>query len=214
MKNLTAVALFVLGLSQSPKALALGTLQVSSLGQTPVASAAIGSDSWIAQSFSVGSLNPAVYTLNAVQLLMNPASGNPAGFSVSIYDNPLSSFTPLNLLGTLTGPNPSAGGVFTYTSSGITLATGTPYFVVVTAGTPVARGAFYNWSAYQGSPTTSGTWTINDFYASSSNGSTWTATTRQDIFQMALYTTPTPEPGTLALAGIGLACWSFRRHRR
>jgi hypothetical protein len=213
MKRLTALAFFVLSLSLSPKALALGTLQVSSLGQTPVASAAIGSDSWIAQSFSVGSVNPAVYTLNAVQLLMNPASGNPARFSVSIYDNPSSSFIPLNLLGTLTGPNPSTGGVFTYTSSGITLTTGTPYFVVVTALTPVAQGS-YNWSAYQGSPTTSGTWTIDDFYASSSNGSTWTSTSRQDIFQMALYTTPTPEPGTLALAGIGLACLSFRRRRR
>ena len=213
MKRLTALAFFVLSLSLSPKALALGTLQVSSLGQTPVASAAIGSDSWIAQSFSVGSVNPAVYTLNAVQLLMNPASGNPARFSVSIYDNPSSSFIPLNLLGTLTGPNPSTGGVFTYTSSGITLTTGTPYFVVVTALTPIAQGS-YNWSAYQGSPTTSGTWTIDDFYASSSNGSTWTSTSRQDIFQMALYTTPTPEPGTLALAGIGLACLSFRRRRR
>jgi PEP-CTERM motif len=215
MKKLSALALFVLGLSMSPKALALGTLQVSNLGQTPTTGAAIGGDSWIAQGFFVLTTDPTVYQLNAVQLLMNPASGNPSGFTVSIYDNPnLSSLTPLNFLGSLTGPNPSAGGTFTYTTPGITIAAGSAYFVVVAAATPVAQGS-YNWSAYQNAgDTISGTWVISDIYASSSNGSAWTGHSRQDIFQMALYTTPTPEPGTLVLAGIGLACLSFHRRKR
>ena len=210
MKRLTAVVLFFLGVSLSPKAPAQGTLQVSNLGQTPTTKTQVGSDSWIAQSFSVGSLDPTVYQLDAVQLLMDPESGNPSGFSVSIYDNPnLSSMIPLNFLGSLTGPAPSAGGVFTYTTSGITITAGAAYFVVVTA----AQGS-YVWSAYTGGDTVGGTWSIDDVYASSSNGSTWTGHLRQNVFQMALYTTPTPEPGTLALAGFGVACLGFYRRRK
>jgi hypothetical protein len=214
MKKLTAFALFLLGLSLSPTAPAQGTLQVSNLGQTPTTKTTVGSDSWIAQSFSLFVTDPTVYKLDAVQLLMNPASGNPSGFSVSIYDNPnLNSMTPLNFLGNLTGPDPSAGGVFTYTTPGITIAAGALYFVVITAATPIAQGSDV-WSAYIGGDTTGATWSIDDVYASSTNGSTWTGHLRQNVFQMALYTPPTPEPGTLALAGLGLACLSFHRRRR
>jgi hypothetical protein len=185
---------------------AQGTLYVSNLGQTPAGSASIGSDSWIAQSFGILATDPNTYILNSIQLLMNPASGNPNGFSVSIY----SSLNPINNLGNLSGPDPSAGGVFTYTASGITLSSGN-YAVVVTAATPVAQGA-YGWSAANG-VTQDGTWYINDGYSTSADGLSWTGHVRQNVFQLAIYATEVPEPATYALTGVGLAALSFWRRK-
>jgi hypothetical protein len=191
-------------------ALAQGTLQVSNLGQTPTGSAAIGSDSWIAQEFITGN-NPDGYTLDSVQLLMNAASETPAGFTVSLYSktgDPHSGSngdSPLADIGNLNGSaDPSSGGLFAYASAGLLLSSHTFYFVVVTSETPVADGS-YNWSAaYRagvGSSTTG--WSIQDYYYSSLNGSTWSETIRQDVFQMGIYATPVPEPSTVALLFLG-----------
>ncbi len=191
---------------------AQGTLYVSNLGQASTGSASIGSDSWIAQGFYIFATDPNTYTLNSIQLLMNPASENPAGFSVSIYSNASLGGIPQNNLGNLNGPaNPSAGGLFTYAASDITLSGGFTYYVVVTAATPVAQGSFV-WSAANGAG--NGNWIITDLYYSSANGSSWTGHGRQNVFQMAIYATPVPEPATYALMGLGLACLSFWRHRR
>jgi hypothetical protein len=219
MKRLTAISLFVIGLSLSRQVQAQGMLEVSNLGQTPTGSAAVDNGSWIAQTFITGN-NPVGYTLNSIQLLMDAASGSPGGFNVSIYSktgDPHSFTSPGDTvhssLGSLSGPDPSAGGLFTYTTSGISLLPSVFYFVVVTAGTPVSQGS-YDWSAANSfTPNPATSWTIDDTYFSSSNGSTWTGHLRQNVFQMALYTTPMPEPGTLALAGFGLACLSFCRRR-
>jgi hypothetical protein len=217
MKKFTTIVLGTLGLLLTQMAQAQGMLEVSNLGQTPTGSAAIGSDSWIAQTFVTGNSSGG-YALNSIQLLMDAASGSPGGFDVSIYSKTgdphsftLPGDTVHDSLGSLSGPDPSAGGLFTYTASGITLSPSTFYFVVVSAGTPVSQGA-YNWSAANG--VTLGSWTIEDLYLSSSNGSSWSATLRQDVFQMAIYTTATPEPATLALAGLGIACLIFRRRGR
>jgi len=217
MKKFTAIILGILGLLLAQMAQAQGTLEVSNLGQTPTGSAAIGSDSWIAQTFVTGN-NSGGYTLDSVQLLMDAASGSPGGFDVSIYSktgDPHSFTSPGDTvhssLGSLSGLDPSAGGLFTYTASGITLSPSTFYFVVVTAATPISQGA-YNWSA--ANSFTQNSWTIEDLYLSSSNGSSWSATLRQDVFQMAVYTTATPEPATLTLAGLGVACLIFRRCRQ
>ena len=152
---------------------------------------------------------------------MDAASGNPGGFDVSIYSKTgdphsftLPGDTVHSSLGSLSGLDPSAGGLFTYTASGISLSPSTFYFVVVTAATPVSQGA-YDWSAAGSFTQNSATsWTIDDAYFSSSDGSSWTQTIRQDVFQMAIYTTATPEPATLALAGLGIACLIFRRCRQ
>src|SRR5271155_4572171 len=93
---------------------AQGSLYVSNLGQTPTGSAAIGSDSWIAQSIIAGT-NADGYILNSIQLLMDPASGSPIGFNVSIYSS--LSGEPYDNIGNLVGSDPSAGGIFTYTAS-------------------------------------------------------------------------------------------------
>jgi hypothetical protein len=190
---------------------AQGTMYVSNLGQTPKGSAEIGNDSWIAQEFAILVTDPNSYTLNSVQLLLDSASGSPSGFAVSIFSSPLNN-APQQNLGSLSGStDPSPGGLFTYTASGITLSPGIAYFVVVTAATPIAQGA-YDWSAANG--VANGNWGITDVYYSSANGSSWTETFRQDVFQMAINATPIPEPQTYALLGLDLAALNFRRLRQ
>ena len=71
---------------------------------------------------------------------MNTASGNPSGFNVSLYSS--LSGEPYNNLGNLVGSDPSVGGIFTYTANGLTLSPSTDYFIVLTAATPVAEGAY------------------------------------------------------------------------
>ncbi|HVU26590.1 MAG TPA: choice-of-anchor R domain-containing protein [Verrucomicrobiae bacterium] len=202
---------------------AQGTLYLSNSGVTPMGSAEIGSDSWIGQSFYTGT-NPDGYTLDSIQLLMNSAIGNPDNVTVSIYSWTSGTGAPGTEIASLTGFNPSTGGLYTYTASGITLLPSTDgaeqsYFVVVTASTPVAVGA-YDWSAANTEQQQlsefiqNDGWLFHDEYFSSTDGSTWTKTIRQDIFQMAIYATPIPEPQIYAVLGLSLAYIGFRRFRR
>ena len=194
-------------------AAAQGTTYISNLGQPTIGSGNVGNDSWLAQPFTTGT-NSAGYALNSVQLLMNAASGTPGGFTVSIYSSP-GNGAPGTSLGGLTGSDPAAGGPFSYTASGLTLSPSTYYFVLVTATTPIAGGA-YKWSAADsfgriitapGDP-----WTIPDFYYSSANGLSWTFNPRQNIFQFAINATSVPEPGVSAVLGFGgLYLLWFRR---
>jgi hypothetical protein len=91
---------------------AQGSLYVSNLGQTSTGSMGIGSNSWIAQPFFTGT-DPNDYSLNSIQLLMNAASGSPSNFTVSIFSHTADG-TPGSNLGSLTGSDPAAGGIFTY----------------------------------------------------------------------------------------------------
>jgi hypothetical protein len=188
-----------------------GTTYVSTLGGTPIGSAAVGADSWIAQTFFAGT-NAAGYFLNSIQLQMNSASGGPTGFSVAIYSNP-GNHAPGSSLVALTGPEPSLGGVFTYGASNFLLQARTEYSVVVTAATLMAEGAYY-WSAVDSLGTGiigSERWNITDSYYSSANGSSWTNTIRQEMFQLAINATPVPEPSTFALWAAAIACLSLWR---
>jgi PEP-CTERM motif len=195
---------------------AQGTLQVSNIGQAPTSKAIVASDDWIAQGFGILVTDPNKYTLDSIQLQMYPGTGSPGGFSLSVYastGNAQEGFgnVPGTLLGALTGPNPAAGGVFTFTPTGNITLSGGEYFVVATAATPAAQGG-YVWSSTDVGAQ-NGTWLINDVYASSANGSNWTPTIRQNIFQMAIYTTPTPEPATFGIMAAGLAVFGIcRRH--
>jgi hypothetical protein len=195
---------FVAGLVAPLLTQAQGTLFVSNIGQASGGSAGIGSDSWLAQRFITGT-NAGGYLLNSAQLLMEVASGSPNGFTVSLYGN--SGSGPASNLGSLSGPDPTSGGVFTYATSGIMLSPSTLYFVVATAATPTAQGA-YNWSAANESAVTDG-WFIPVGYNYSADGLSWQLS-RQYTFQMAIYATAVPEPATLALAALALGALSFR----
>jgi hypothetical protein len=108
---------------------------------------------------------------------MDAASGSPSGFNVSLYSYNNSNYGPGSSLGSLSGSDPSAGGVFSYVASGLTLSPATDYFIVLTAATPVAQGA-YVWSAANGFTQGSDQWAINDAYSSSPDGSSWTVNSR------------------------------------
>jgi len=213
VKNITYVVIAILAgeLFAVPPAPAQGTLSVSNLGQTPVGKAAIGNNSWIAQEFFTGT-NSGGYTLNSIQLLMDASSGSPSGFAVSIYSC-LVDNSPGSSLGNLVGSlNPTSGGLFSYTNSGITLSSG-HYFVVVTAATPVAQGA-YNWSSGPGVDTYGGNrWTIGYLYYTSTDGLKWNYF-RDQYFQMAIYSTALPEPSASWLLLLGSGVLAYTRIRK
>jgi hypothetical protein len=212
MKNkfIRNILILALGVLTAQIALAQGTLYVSNVGETPTGSAAVASDSWIAQSIITGT-NSGGYALDSIQLLMDAASGSSGGFAVSVYSS--LGGQPYNNLGSLAGSDPSDGGLFTYTAAGMELSPSTFYFVVVTAATPVAQGA-YVWSGANTPPYVGNQqWTVYDFYESSSDGSSWTGHTRQDVFQMAIYATAAPEPGVLGLFALGGLLVALQRRK-
>jgi hypothetical protein len=203
---LPAIALLALAIPS-----AHGHVYVSNLDQTPIGSSAIGSDAWVAQTFRIRRDDPNLYMLDAIQVLLNPATDNPDGLSISIYSAPLGDAPPQTYLGSLFGPAaPLAGGIYTYTASGITLSGGGAYLVVMTSTTATQDGAF-NWSASD-QFTSSGNWNIPNVYFTSSDGSVWDRHLRGNVFQMAIHATIVPEPGTAALLGLGLV--SLRLFRR
>jgi hypothetical protein len=206
-EGIVALAMLATGLLAPQIAQAEGTLYFSNLSQNSAGSVAVGSDSWIAQAF-FPSFNPGGYDLNSVQLLMGATSGSPAGFSVSIYTGPR---IPEFLVGNLVGPDPSAGGIFTYNASGITLSSGTDYFIVVTAATPLADGA-YNWSVAD-TTSHSGQWGRSDDYFSSVNGLSWSASPSPIDLQFAIFATPAPEPGVIGLFALGGLFVAFQRRK-
>jgi PEP-CTERM motif len=186
------------------------TTFVSNLGQTPDGANPVGSDSWLAASLFTG-VNGGGYSLNSVQLGLADATGSPSGFSVMIYTSGdvAGAIRPTGSIGTLTGSiNPSSGGTYTFTAaSGIFLSPSTEYFIVISAGTTVANGAFaWNFedaSDYQ----PSGGW-LGGVTFGSGNGSTlsWMplgSSPSYENSQFAITATPAPEPGTLGLLALG-----------
>ena len=183
------------------------TTYLSNLGQPSTGNLAVGSDSWYAALFFTGG-NASGYVLNSVQLAMTDDSGNPSGFTVMLYSSTLGTGAfPGSSLGTLDGSaNPSTSGIYTYTASGLTLAPSTPYFIVLTAGTAVANGA-YEWSVTS-TPSpgySSYHWGGEIFFLHSSNDLNWNYTSGT-YGQFALNATAVPEPSAswLLLLGSGV----------
>jgi hypothetical protein len=185
---------------------------LSNLGQTSTGSLAVGSNSWLTTLFSTGT-NPGGYTLNSIQLAMTDASGNPSGFTAMLYTVGIG-FGPIpgTSLGTLDGSlNPTTAGIYTFTpASNLTLSSQTGYFIVLTAGTEVANGA-YDWSyAGTNSYNPSVGWSSLGDVWTSSDGSHWNTT--GDSAQFAINATAIPEPGVSGLFGLGGL--AFLWHRR
>jgi hypothetical protein len=193
-------------------ACAQGTLYFSNISQPTSGVIATGSDTWLAQPFITGN-SPGGYFLNSVQLSMGAAAGNPSGFTVSIYG--YSGRFPSVSLGSLTGPNPSTAGVQTFSASGITLSSATPYWIVMTSSTPVGNGA-YNWNfASNTNSFSTDNWSMrlgaSYYFAYSSDGINW-LNNNNNPFQFAINATAVPEPATTSLIIIGLAvCGLYRR---
>ena len=197
----------ILGLFLPQIVAAQGTIYLTSLGSASTTNTIVGNDAWRAADFRTGT-NSLGYTLNSIQLLMAPASGNPSGFSVMLYS---SGSVPGSYLGTLSGPNPGTGGVFAYAASSLTLLPATYYYVVVTSGTSVSNGA-YTWSITSVGPTVSDDWRPGGFFGSS-DGTSWIPY-RPNPFQFAVEATAIPEPSIAAMVALGLVGLSFLRCRK
>src|ERR1017187_5357681 len=123
-----------------------GMIYLSNLGgQASFGNLAVGSDSWLAESFYTGT-NSGGYFLDSVQLAMTNASGRPDGFSLMLYSAiqvPLE-YYPGSGLSTFNGEENPTNGIFTYSPVlNVTLLPRTAYFLVLTAGTPTNTGAYY-----------------------------------------------------------------------
>ncbi len=207
----------VVGLLSPGIAAAQGTtVFLSNLEQASGGSSAAGSDSWLAAGFQTGD-NASGYMLDAVQLEMADVSGAANGFTVMIYANRNNAgLTPGTSLGDLGGSaSPTSAGAYTYTpSSSITLLLpSSVYFIVMTANTKIATGA-YEWSyAAADNYNPAGGWGSLGGGWTSSNGASWNASSA--VFsQFAINATPTPEPGVVGLMVVGgliVADWR-RRH--
>ena len=207
MEKTIIAVVCVIGILPLKNTQAQGILYISNLEQPVVGSGAIGSNSWVAQTFVTGP-STGGYLLSSVQLLMDAPVGAPGEFAVCIYSktgDPHSEHepgdTPQSSLGSLTGSEPSTGGVFSYTTPGILLSPSTFYFVVVTAGASTNVGS-YTWSATSGL-TQSNQFTIDDEFFSSSDGSNWTWNLRGRVFQVGLYASAVPPPN-LSIGSDGL----------
>ena len=222
MKNLITNGFIVLvfGFLTPQIAQAQGTIYLSNLDQPSIGSLAVGSDSWIAIPFVAGN-NTDGYLLNSVQLEMTNASGNPIGFMVMLYSNNSNNpIFPGSSLGTLSGStDPLIGGIYSYTApSNLTLSPRTEYFLVLTAGTMVADGA-YEWSvASTASINKNGNWYRGTyggegpFAFASIDGSSWSLVMNGlGRLQLAIDATAVPEPGGLSLFVLGGLLLGFGR---
>jgi glycerol uptake facilitator-like aquaporin len=197
-----AVSLFAPQILQAQE-----TTYLSNLGQLPVSSNPVGSDSWYGADFYTGT-NGDGYILDSIQLAMTDATGNPSDFTVMLYSaTGVAGIYPGNSLGTLTGSlNPTPASTYTYAPApSLSLSPSTEYFIVLTAGTAIAEGA-YNWN-YVGTYnyTQNGSWNTDaDIFYSNNGGSTWNALASSGFgdAQFAITATAIPEPGVMWLLGI------------
>jgi hypothetical protein len=209
MKKLTSssVIVFTVALLAPQIAPAQGAITyLSNLSEPSTGSLAVGSNSWLAEPFFTGN-NPSGYSLDSVKLAMTDASGNASGFITMIYalpSHPVPAPYRGSSVGTLDGSlNPATSGIYTYTNeSSLTLLPGTQYFVVLAAGTSIANGA-YEWSITNTNTyNSSGSWSIEDYTWTSSDGSSWNSI-GFSFPQFAINATAIPEPSSEILLGLG-----------
>jgi hypothetical protein len=190
---------------------------LSNLDKASIGSFAVGSNSWLAASFATGN-NADGYVLDSIQLGVTNASGNPGGFTVMLYSAIRNvDFFPGSSLDTLDGSlNPLTDGIYTFTSiSNLLLAPTTVYFIVLTAGTAVASGAYEssiaieNYSPSDGWRAPVGVGMIDNYQ--SDDGSTWGS--RPGSLQFAINAIPVPEPGVLGLFSLGGVAFLWHRRR-
>lgn len=211
MKAQVARAIFVVLLSFTMAATrSQGAVMVSNIDSNLNGLVVVTDTNWFASSF-VTDNSAAAFTLDQIELSMGDVGGgSEGGFTVRIYSD--SGNTPGTLLETLSGDaNPTSGGLFDYTSTGLALSTNTTYWVVV----GVTVDNIFFWNIENSAPT--GTWTIPDAQSISTNGGlTWQTFTgeegRPQMFSVSA--TPVPEPAVTGLLAVGLASTLLARKRR
>ena len=171
----------------------------------------LGSDHWKAQSFRTGS-GAGAYRLDSVRLLVG-TSGNPGNtFLVSIYTDVAG--LPGDSLSPLSGPFPTFRTTDAFTAPGLDLAPATTYWIVATASIPAGDDYFYWGGADSTNYVSRGEWTIDI----ASGKARWDTGTGWSLgldrpYLFAVEATPVPEPKTLVLATLMLACLRFWSRR-
>lgn len=191
-----------------PLAKAQETLYLSNIGSTPSSPYPIDGSDWQEIDFTTGANTPG-YTLNAVEIEMADATGDPSGFALQVYTT--DNYLPSSLIGVLDGSStPNASGFYTYTANNITLNPDTTYAIVANATSPLANGSF-EWDAGP-APTLVGGWLDNGHRSSDDGGADWDSI--RSRVEVGIYATAVPEPSTgiLLLIGAGLALF-FRKTR-
>ena len=146
------------------------TVQVSNVGQTR--SGSLGLDTHEgAQAFTTGD-NSDGYTVTSVGLDLSSGADHTINFTVGVWNS--NSNLPGSSLGTLTQPASLISGVNEFTTSGITLAANTTYWVVVDS----SGGGSVQWEGTASDdedPTTPASgWSIADeSYDRAHDGDTW-----------------------------------------
>jgi hypothetical protein len=191
---------------------------MSNLAQTPTGSDLVGGDSWLAVDVRTGT-NVSGYMLNSIQLAMTDATGSPSAFTVMLYAsiiNPPIGYVPGSSLDTLNSSlSPVTAGTYTYTApSDLTLLPSTHYFIVLTAGTAIASGA-YDWSTTSIGSNSSynliGGW-LGGGHFYSSDGLNWNL--RNAYPQFAINATAIPEPSSSFLLSLGSGSLIYARRIR
>jgi hypothetical protein len=166
---------------------------------------------WDAAQFTTGG-NASGYSLNSIQIAIDGIFvKDGTGFTLSLYSN--NAGQPGGSLGILSGAsNPSLGGNYVYTASGLTLSASTSYWVVGAAATTFPNGSFLWGDTVSPGYLSSGGWSVNDLTRdiSHDDGSTWAAT-GVSLLRFDVTATPVPEPETVTVVGLGLAVIFFGR---
>ena len=214
MKNIVIGSFIMSAVFATVAIYAQGTVYLTGLNQPSEGITSVSSDSWVAAGFVTGG-NVGGYLLNSVQLGIADASGNPTGFTVMLYGKDpeyLPAVVPGSSLNTLNGSaDPSTAGVYTYTpDADILLLRNTFYFVVLTAETTLANGAF-EWNQNTAPPTLNGGWGGGGTYLSG-DGLNW-GSFSGNYGQFSITATPIPEPTSVFLFLIGGGLFAFARRR-
>ena len=198
--KLIQIVILGLTLESGLRVLAQGQMVLSNLGEPPSGFVAVGADSLIATPFFTGN-DTRGYFLHSIQLLMSDPTGSPNNFSLSIHRSARAG-GPGTLVGQLTGPAPSAAGVFSYTpASNVALSPLTFYWLQVSGDTPVALGSFSFSVTSSSSFESAQGWLPGTGYDYSADGISWNVESNNRL-QFAINATVVPEPSGLAILGL------------
>ena len=187
--NFIALAILTLPLCVT----AQGTTYFSNGGVSSDGHVNVGSDSWGAAWFQTGSAASG-YTLESIQLFMGDTAGSPSGFSAMLWN-----FQTGQPILTLTGPNPTTAGIYTFSASSFVMPPNKVYWFVATSQTPTAGGGF-TW-AYTSQNVLGNPW-LGGGYQVSIDGLNWTRESGRE-FQFAVNAQLIPEPSSHTLVALG-----------